>query len=135
VRVLAAQAHVGGEVQLRCLAARRLDRLLEPLVHLAARPHDQVRVGDRLDVARAQLVVVRVGVGIEQPGHGHPVAADVAGQVGGLRGGGDHLERGTAAPGVVLPASGHERGDHDGGDGEKTGHRPPHVIETHSHSQ
>ena len=49
-----------------------LDRLVEPLVDVAARAHDEVGVGERLDVVRAHLVVVRVGVGRQQPARPTP---------------------------------------------------------------
>ena len=96
------------------VAAGILDRVVEPRVEVAARAHDDVGSAERLDVVGADLVLVRVGVGREQPFDMDAIAAHVAREVGGLgrRGHDRDLPRVGAA--VVLAAgreARRERGD------------------------
>jgi len=66
VRVFAAvatdQVDVIGERQLRRVATGALDELVQPLVDVAAGADDQVGVRERLGIAGAWLVLVRVRV-------------------------------------------------------------------------
>ena len=79
-------------------------RLQHPLVDVAARAHHEVGVGQRLEVVRADLVVVRVGVRREQADHLDVVARHVPREVGRLRRGGDHEPAAVAAGGLVRAA-------------------------------
>jgi hypothetical protein len=78
-----------------------LDRLVEPLVQVAARAHDQVRVSERLDVVGAQLVVVRVRVRRDQAGDVGVVAGHLAREIRGLGRRGHHGEAAPAAGGTL----------------------------------
>ncbi len=114
VRVLAAiagdQMDVIGERQLRRVAPRALDELVEPLVDVAAGADDQVGVRERLGVAGTRLVLVRVGVRGEDLGDVGTLAGDVADEVGGLGGGDDDLGP-SAAAAVARAAAGERRRD------------------------
>ena len=85
VRVVAAELHRLREVDDGRVAARALDRVLDPGVGLAAGADDQVGVGERAHVVRADLVVVRVGVRLQQLHDMGVRAGDVAGEIGDLR--------------------------------------------------
>ena len=68
------------------VGARALEDLIEPDVQIAAGAEDHVGIGERGGVARAGLVLVRVGVGGEDPVNVGAVAGDVADEIGDLRG-------------------------------------------------
>ena len=66
-----------------------VDHVAEPVVHLAARPEDEIGLRHGGHVARPRLVVVRVAARPEHPVDRDPVAAHLAHEVGHLSGGGD----------------------------------------------
>ena len=83
-------------------------RLQHPLVDVASRAHHDVGVGQRLQVVRSDLVVVRVGVRGQEPHDLDVGARDVPREVRRLRGGGDH-EPAAVSPGGLVLAAGDDR--------------------------
>ncbi len=105
--------------ELRGVGAGAVDRAVEPVVELAARADDEVGALERLDVLRPDLVVVRVGVGLEELHDVGAVAGDRAGEVGRLRRGGDDREPAVGARVRAAAARDDERG---AGEEEGGGH-------------
>ena len=104
------------------VGARALDHVPEPLVEVAAGADDERGAGDRLDVAGPRLVVVRVGVGRQEPVHVDAVAADVGDHVGRLRRRGDDGEAVTGRR--VVAAAGRQQDErHQRGEEQEAAHR------------
>ena len=98
----------------RRIAPGALHEVVEPLIELAARREQETRLGDRLGVAGARLVVVRVRLRAQEGADVGAVAPHVAGEVGDLRGRG-HDNRPVARGARVAVATGGEREDRAGG--------------------
>ena len=91
----------------------RVERAVEPLVRLAARAQHHVGLRQRLHVARAHLVLVRVGVGL-QDRRDLRVRRDVARDVGELRRRRDHPRPTASRANPTPPAGGeHEQRQED----------------------
>jgi hypothetical protein len=129
-----AQRHPLAGVDHRAAEPGALDGVVEPVLEADAVSEHHVGAGDRVQVGRGRLVVVGVHVGLDQAGDPHPVAADDAGEVGDLRGGGDHLQRppprGAARPGgpAVGAAGGEDRQQPDGEDDPASAHDHSHRV-------
>ena len=80
VRIAVEHVDVVGEDEPRRIGPAGVDGVAEPLVDLAAGADDDVGVRERLDVVRADLVVVRIGVGRQQARRRARVAADLRGR-------------------------------------------------------
>ncbi len=79
------------------LAAGVVGGLVDPIVEVAPAAEDHVGVRERLHVVRARLVLVRVGVRLQELMHREAIALDLAGPVGDLCRGRDHPDPGVAA--------------------------------------
>jgi hypothetical protein len=97
-----AQPYPLAGVDHRPTEARTSDGVVQPGLQAGAILDHQVGPGDGLDVGRGGFVVVGVDVGLEQAGHPHPVPANLAGEVGHLSGGGNHVEHPTCGEGSIA---------------------------------
>jgi hypothetical protein len=122
VRVVALQLHGVAERDHPRVRAGPVDRLVHPGVHIAAGAQDEVGVGDRRDVVRAQLVLVRVGVRGEDLDDVHARPADVAREVRDLCRRGDDREPAVRARVAVTAAGGGEH-EHEREPGEPSHRR------------
>ena len=101
---------VGGDRHLGRATAGLLHDIFHPVVELVAGLEDHLRARRRLDVIRAGLVVVRVGIGLQQLVELSRVAGDIADDVPKLCRGDD--DQWALCPlvlrrcaGVILPAA------------------------------
>ncbi len=99
--------HPGAEVDHGRLPARLGDHLAHPLVEVVAVLEHELRAGGRLDVGGPRLVLVRVGVGLEDLGHVRVGSGDRARPVADLGRGRD--DRQPARRGVARPAAGEQQ--------------------------
>jgi hypothetical protein len=105
VNMLAQDEHPG-------ITARLVDHVLKPIVDVAPRAHRERSAGDRLDVARAGLVLVRIGVRVKDLVDVDALATDVADEVSDLRRGGYHgRARGRPGASRAPAATGDKRRD------------------------
>ena len=107
----------GAEVDDRGVAAAVVDDLVDPGVELVAAGEDELGAGRGLDVAGARLVLVGVGVRLQDLIDVDRAAADLAHPVADLSGGGDDLELAVvdraraAAAGAEQAQAERRRGD------------------------
>ena len=115
-----ALGHDRAEVDHLGVAATVGDDLVDPGVELVAVGEDELRFRRPGDVARPRLVLVGVGVGLEDLVDRDGAAADLANEVADLGGGRDHLQ--LAIAGAGAPAAGEERGERNKrGDSKRRG--------------
>ena len=114
----------GARVERGRRAAGVLDDVAHPRVELVARGDHELRARRRLDVLRPRLVVVRVGVGLEDLVDVDRVAADVAHDVAELRRGHDDVD-GAGLGGRRRPAPG---GEDDDGEQREEEQRAAHKM-------
>ena len=124
ITVPAQAVHMVDQGQHRRTGAGVVHQGAEPVVHVAAGADDQLRVGERLHVARTRFVLVRIRVRPQDLTNRHAPPADLAQEVADL-GGGAHRDDPVARGGLRVAAAGGREEEHEAGTEEGSGAHGP----------